>query len=174
MIVRLIHRLLSSHSGNAYVEFGLLCPLLVTALGSVADFGLSIWSRARLSDAVSHGAQYASVVGPGVSGANVQSAVSKALTPLSNVSVTVTGPACYCVSGSPAQQQLWSNFSSGSCAAHPANGSALSSGLGTCPNGNAPGVYVQIAATYTYSPIMPFYAHLAPTVLTENGVVRLQ
>lgn len=173
MIMQLKRWLLSSRPGNAYVEFGLLCPLLVTALGSVADFGLSIWSRARLSDAVSHGAQYAAVVGPGVSAANVQLAVSKSVTPLTGVSVTVPGPACYCI-GSPPQLQFWSNLSAGSCAAHPANGSTLSSGLAACPSGNAPGVYVQISATYTYSPIMPFYAQAASPTLTEKAVVRLQ
>jgi Flp pilus assembly protein TadG len=173
MIERLKCRLLSRHSGNAYVEFGLLCPLLVTALGSVADFGLSIWSRARLSDAVSHGAQYAAVVGPGVSGVNVQSAVSKAVTPLTGVSVTVPSPACYCI-GSPTQLQLWSNLSSGSCAAHPGTGSTFSASLTTCPSGNAPGVYTQITANYTYSPIMPFYAQVANPTLTEKAVVRLQ
>jgi Flp pilus assembly protein TadG len=163
MMMQLKRRRLSSSRGNAYVEFGLLCPLLVAILGSVADFGLSIWSRARLSDAVSHGAQYAAVVGPGVSGANVQSAVSKSVTPLSGVSVTVTGPACYCVSGSPAALSDWSSWASGAC-----------SKAGNCASGDAPGLYMQIAATYTYSPIMPFYAKLASATLTENAVVRLQ
>jgi hypothetical protein len=163
MIMQLKRWLLSSRPGNAYVEFGLLCPLLMTTLGSVADFGLSIWSRARLSDAVSHGAQYAAVVGPGVSGANVQSAVNKSVTPLSGVSVTVTGPACYCISGSPASLSFWSSWANGTC-----------SKAGSCASCNTPGLYMQIAATYTYSPIMPFYAKLASATLTENAAVRLQ
>ena len=160
MILWLKRRILSKRPGNAYVEFGLLCPLLVTALGSVADFGLSIWSRARLSDAVSHGAEYAAVVGPGVSGTNVQSAVTKAVTPLTGVSVTVTGPACYCVSGSPAALSYSGTYSNGACS-------------GTCTN-SSPGLFVQISATYTYSPVMPFYERFASTTLTENAVVRLQ
>jgi len=159
MILWLKRCILSNRPGNAYVEFGLLCPLLVTALGSVTDFGLSIWSRARLSDAVSHGAEYAAVVGPGVSGTNVQTAVSKAVTPLTGVSVTVTGPACYCVSGSPATLSYSGTYSNG-CS-------------GTCLNSN-PGLFVQISATYTYPPIMPFYQQLANTTLTETAVVRLQ
>ena len=157
-------RTISNRRGNAYVEFGLLCPLLVMTLGSVADFGLSVWSRARLSDAVSNGAEYAAVVGPGVSGTNVQSAVTSSVTPLSGVSVTVTGPACYCVSASsasnPATLTYSSAYTSGTC-------------TGTCPNAT-PGVFVQISATYTYSPLMPFYQQFASTTLTENAVVRLQ
>jgi Flp pilus assembly protein TadG len=160
MIVQLKRWLLFGHSGNSYVEFGLLCPLLVTALGSVADFGLSIWSRARLSDAVSHGAQYAAVVGPGVSGANVQSAVTKAVTPLTGVSISAPSPACYCVSSSPA--------SLASSSASPCSGSCGSGGTGNL------GIFIQITATYTYTPIMPFYAKLANTTLTEKAVVRLQ
>ena len=160
MSMHLKRRLLSSRPGNAYVEFGLLCPLLVTALGSAADFGLSIWSRARLSDAVSHGAQYAAVVGPGVSSANVQSAVSKSVTPLTGVSVTAPAPACYCVSGSPATLA--------SSNASPCSGSCGAGGTGNL------GIFVQITATYTYSPIMPFYARLTSPTLTEKAVVRLQ
>jgi hypothetical protein len=89
----------------------------------------------------------------------VQSAVTRAVTPLTGVSVTVTGPACYCVSGSPASL-VYSTTYSGTCP-------------GTCTN-SSPGLFVQISATYTYSPVMPFYQRFASTTLTENAVIRLQ
>jgi len=86
--------------------------------------------------------------------------VTKAVTPLTGVSVTVTGPACYCVSGSPAALTYSGTYSSGACS-------------GTCLN-SSPGLFVQISATYTYSPIMPFYERFANSTLTETAVVRLQ
>jgi hypothetical protein len=44
----------------------------------------------------------------------------------------------------------------------------------TCASGNLPGTYVGINATYTYSPLMPFYTSFASTTLTEAAIVRLQ
>jgi len=156
MIAWLRRCTLATRPGNAYVEFGLICPLLVTTLGSVADFGLSIWARSVLSSAVSNGSQYAALAGPTVTATNVQSAVSKAVTPLTGVTVTITGPGCYCTSGTPVSIAPASNCST------------------VCASGNMPGTYVQISAAYTYSPVMPFYSEFASTSLNETAVVRLQ
>jgi Flp pilus assembly protein TadG len=156
MIARLRRWTLGTRPGNAYVEFGLICPLLVSTLGTIADFGLSIWARSRLSAAVSNASQYAAVAGPNVTSANVKSSVAQSVTPLSGVTVTITGPGCYCTSGTPASMK-------------PASACTT-----VCASGNMPGTYVGITATYTYSPLMPFYATFASTTLTETSIVRLQ
>jgi len=157
---------LATRPGSAYVEFGLLCPLLVTTFGSVADFGLSIWARSRLSAAVSYGAQYAAIAGSAnVTAANVKSAVSSSVTPLTGVTVTITGPACYCTSGTP--------VSASPASPSTTTGSPPSCSNSTCASGSV-GMYLKIAASYTYSPVLPFYAELASTALSETAIVRLQ
>jgi len=169
MITRLRRWTLGTRPGTSYVEFGLLCPLLITTFGSVADFGLSIWARSRLSSAVSNGAQYAALAGPGsLTAAHVQSAVSSAVTPLTGVTVTITpstGLGCYCTSGTPVSMTP----------ATPAtpSGSPPSCSGATCASGSV-GMYVGITANYTYSPLMPFYSEFASTALSETAIVRLQ
>lgn len=164
MIAWLRRWTLATRPGNAYVEFGLLCPFLVSTLGSVADFGLSIWARSVLTSAVSNGSQYAALAGPAAPGlaANVQSAVSKAVTPLTGVTVTITGPNCWCTSGTPVSMTP----------ASPPGCTGVNCSV--CASGNMPGTYVQISASYAYSPIMPFYAEFASTTLNETATVRLQ
>jgi Flp pilus assembly protein TadG len=156
VIARLRRWTFGTRPGNAYVEFGLICPLLVSTLGTIADFGLSIWARSRLSAAVSNASQYAAVAGPTVTSANVKSSVAQSVTPLTGVSVTITGPGCYCTSGTPVSMTSTTHCTT------------------ACASGNMPGTYVGIAATYTYSPLLPFYAAFANTALTETSIVRLQ
>jgi len=162
MIARLRRWTLGSRPGNAYVEFGLICPLLVSTFGTVADFGLSIWARSRLSAAVSNASQYAAVAGAAATSANVKSSVTQSVTPLTGVSVSVTGPGCYCTSGTPASMTPVSG------------GSYTPPCTTTCASGSKAGMYVGITATYAYSPLMPFYATFANTTLTETSIVRLQ
>jgi hypothetical protein len=150
------HHASGRRAGNAYLEFGLLCPLLVATLGGVADFGLSIWARSRLAAAVSNGSQFAELSGPTVSAANVKLAVARTAAPLAGVAVTVSGPACHCISGPPAALAPPSHCST------------------ECASGGLPGSYVQISASYNYDPLMPFYAAFAGTTLTETAIVRLQ
>jgi hypothetical protein len=125
--------------------------------GGVADFGLSLWARGRLSDAVNFGASFAYAGGPSGSTAAVQTAVQNAAnSSLAGTTVSVTGPACYCLSGTPV-----------STPAAAACGS-------TCSGNITPGKYVMINATYIYSPILPLYSEVASTSLNEFAVVRVQ
>ncbi len=144
--------------GNAILEFAFVFPVLLALIGGVADFGLYIWTRARLLDAISYGAQYAFLVGTatGANG-NIQSAVQKvANSSFSGTTVTVTGPACYCISGSnPA------TMATQSCAVK-------------CGGVALPGTYVIIQASYTYSPIFPVLSTYLNTTMYENITLRVK
>jgi Flp pilus assembly protein TadG len=142
--------------GAAALEFALMFPVLLTMIGGVADFGLALWSRGRLSDAVTHGASYAFIAGPGVATATVRSAVQKAAdASLTGTTVSVNGPTCFCNSGTPVTS------TSAVCGS-------------TCTGGVAAGKYVVINASFTYAPIFPLYRTVASTTLNESAVVRVQ
>jgi hypothetical protein len=157
------------HRGVVAVEFALVAPVLLLLLGGVVDFGLLIAGRSQLANGLAQGAQYASQQGPPVSVTAVQNIVKEGsslagVKPL--VDVTVTGPACYCASGSPislspSEPPLTSNFT---C-------------TGSCPNqagSTSPGIYLTIVATYQFQPLMPLYSRLASPVNRQATRVRLQ
>jgi Flp pilus assembly protein TadG len=159
--------------GIAAVEFALIAPTLLLLLGGVADFGLLMVGNGQLANGIAQGVHYALLTGPSVVGtgsgtATVQSVVKSAAA-LSGVkpavTVTVTGPACYCVSPtSPATLTSAPSRLSGSytCA-------------GSCPSqAAAPGAFLIITASYAYQPLMPLYSKLANTTVSETVTVRLQ
>jgi Flp pilus assembly protein TadG len=147
-------RLAAGRRGSAAIEFAIACPVMLTMFGGLVDFGLAYWDKGMLANAVAQGAYYAYLTGPSVSGATIQTMVQKA-SKLSGVSATVTGPACYCISGSPLA------LAAASCNS-------------TCGDTTTAGSFVQISATYTYSSILPLYSKLNNPTLTETTTVRLK
>jgi Flp pilus assembly protein TadG len=153
--------------GIAAVEFALVAPVLLMILGGIADFGLLMVGKSQLSDAVGQGIQYALASGPSVAGATVRNLI-QAAAPLAGlvptVTATVTGPACYCTSGTPVALVTPSTALTGSYTC-----------TGTCAgSGVAPGAYIIVTATYSYQPIMPFYSNLSTTTVSETATARLQ
>lgn len=149
-----LRRAMYDRRGVAAIEFALITPVLLLMLGSLADFALAFRTRGLLASSVAQGAQYAFLVGPTVAAADVQSVVEQPMA-LPPADVTVTGPACACLSGTPA-------------APTPTPCSQ------TCPDQTLPGTYLTISAHYTYAPLLPVYSGLANPVLAESATVRLQ
>jgi Flp pilus assembly protein TadG len=144
----------SDRRAVAALEFALVAPLLLLLLGGVVDYALAFVSKGILSASVSQGAQYAALAGTSATAANVKSVVQKTLS-LPSANVTVSGPACYCVMGTPAV--------------------ATSKTCGqSCSDSSIPGTYLTIAASYTYTPQMPLMSKLGNTVLTESAWIRVQ
>lgn len=143
--------------GIAALEFVVVAPVLLTALASLADFGLVLGNRTQLAAAVDAGAAYAFAQGQtvsetkgSVSATDVQAKVLAA-TAL-GATVSVTGPATYCIVNAAL--------------------SAAAAGS-TCSDGNPPGTYMIITASYQYEPMLPVYSLMATTTLTETASVRL-
>jgi Flp pilus assembly protein TadG len=153
--------------GVAAVEFALIAPVLLMVLAGITDFGLVEFGKSQLANGLAQGVQYALLQGASVTAANittvVQAGASRAgLAPA--VTVTVTGPACYCVSGTPAALVTPSTALSASYTC-----------TGTCPSPEvAPGVFVTIAATFVYAPVMPLYSQLASPTVHETAIARLK
>jgi Flp pilus assembly protein TadG len=157
--------LLAARSGTALLEFALIAPILLAVIGGLADFGLAFFDQSQLADAVTAGSQYAfsqGQINQTAQATDVQQKVQNALT-LAGASVTITGPTIYCVTRNTAANPPTTSFSTNAAVAgQPCNS-----------NGNLPGLYMTITASYTYSPIMPLYSQLAQTTLQEVAYVRL-
>ncbi len=155
----------SRQRGAAAVEFALVAPVLLLLLGGVTDFGGVMAAKSQLANGLAQGVQYALLVGPSVSGSTVQGivrtgAANAGLGP--TVLVTVTGPACFCPSGSPV---VLSNTSTALSATYTCTG--------TCPV-TSPQAFMTVTASFTYSPLMPFYSGLASPTVSETVTVKLQ
>lgn len=147
--------------GSAAIEFAIACPVMLVFFGGLVDFGLALWDKSMLANAVSQGAYYAYVIGYSVTNANVQTLVQNS-SGLNNVTATVTGPACsgstcscYCITGTPLA------LVAATCNT-------------ACSDTTTSGYFVKIVANYTYSSILPAYSHLNNPTLTESTIVRLK
>jgi Flp pilus assembly protein TadG len=146
---------LRSRRAVAAMEFALVAPLLAMLLGGTVDFAMLNNGRGQLAIAVSSGAAYAFLNSTTVTAASMKTMVENtSFLPTGTVVATVTGPACYCVTS----------------AVMPASTVTCGS---TCSGGTT-GNYMIISATYTYTPVMPYFSSLATTLLTENATAPLQ
>jgi len=143
-----------AQDGVAAVEFGLLAPMLLLIVAAVVDLGLAYSAEIKVQQSAQAGAQYALL--HGFDSTKISSAVRSA----TNLSVSAN-PAptqqCGCLSGS-----IVTLSGTPPC-------------LITCGNGLTPGVYVQVNAQASYTPLIPYATLLSsPTTLTSQAQVRIQ
>lgn len=149
----------------AVLEFALIVPVLLTILAGISDFLLAYSDHIQIASGLANGAAYAfnqaqnvSGTAPPASSSDVQTKVLSSIN-LPNVTASVSGPSLNCISSS---------------ASTPPAAILTSATVGSaCPNGQMPGTYMVLSASYLYTPLMPFYSTLASLTLTENAVVRL-
>ncbi|HTB45351.1 MAG TPA: TadE/TadG family type IV pilus assembly protein [Acetobacteraceae bacterium] len=151
--------------GVAAVEFAITLPILLYFMGGITDFGIVFYRQSCLSTAVAAGAQYASLTdqrSPPVSAATVQTVMQNAAAqsmPNVTTTATVTGPACYCITGSSPNSTMGSAVTCGSA----------------CATGGTAGKFVQLTLTSTYNPILPLFSRvIGAQTLSKTAWVPLQ
>jgi Flp pilus assembly protein TadG len=142
------------NAGSVAVEFAVAIPFVLVLLAGLIDTAFLVRAKMRLSNGVAAAGRYATLAGPSVSSTTLSGVVS-ASSNLTGATATVTGPACYCTSGTPAA------LASATCGS-------------TCGDGSSGATYVKIIGKYTYSPIMPGYSAIVGGNLTETVVAQLQ
>lgn len=158
--LRRLRRRIVERRGNAILEFAFIFPVLLTLFGGTADFGLFIWTRSRLVDAVSYGGQYAVLIGTGAgANTNITSAVTNVIgAAFTGTTVAVIGPACYCLTGNNP----------------PTIAPAASCGTKCASNNTLPGTYVNIQTSYTYTPLFSIFSNYLSTTMYEGVTMRVQ
>ena len=148
--------------GVSAVEFGLAAPVFLAALSPLIDLGLAFSQQIRVNQAVEAGAAYAAV-NPYNSGTSWSSGVSSAITNATTLTVNpvVGSQTCGCPN---ATNTAISNVGTPPCTVPPQS---------NCSDGTAPGYYVTISATATYTSVMPYPIINNPT-LSSQAVVRIQ
>lgn len=144
----------------AALEFAIVAPVIATFLAAAADYGLAMWSRSCLSNAVAQGAYYAFLTGTSVIPATVQTMVAN-VSSLGTIGITVTATAtdptlCYCPTGTPASL-----------------GSAVAC-TSKCTDGLTAGNYVKISASAPLKTFMPLMSLLSGKQISDTVVVRLK
>jgi hypothetical protein len=150
-------QLVRCRRGVAAVEFALVCSLLLLLLGGIADFGLALWAKSRLANAVAQGLQYA-YLDPSVPDGVIKDLVEDSSS-LAGVVAMVTRHGCYCIEDAP-----------------PRLGNSSVNCNSTCPSDNAKaGTYVSITATYSFNAILPGFSTMAATTtVTEAATARIK
>jgi Flp pilus assembly protein TadG len=144
----------------AALEFAIVAPVVAAFLAAAADYGLAMWSRSCLTNAVAQGAYYAFLTGTSVTPATVQTMVAN-VSSLGALGVTVTATAsdptlCYCPTGTPASL-----------------GPALANCTVQC-SGLTAGNYMTISASAPLKTFMPLMSLLSGKQISDTAVVRLK
>jgi Flp pilus assembly protein TadG len=172
-----LYAALANRSGIAALEFVAMAPLLIVTFGGVTDLGIAIWDHMTTAAAVNAGADYAankfqqgSLTATGVPAylANVAGAVaaaSRSGATLTTANIVVT----------------WNNSTTGAnfgmCYCVPASGvfpGAATACGGACPDQTTAGQFVQIQATYDYTPFSPVDQPFLSGSYTDTALVRVQ
>ncbi len=156
--------LVRDRRGMSAVEFGVAAPIFLGVLMPVVDLGRAYSQQIQTRQAVQAGALYASVnmYNTGTWSTNVSNAVTNSTTLA--VSPTVGAETCGCP-----------NSTSTDISSHDTLTTCGRTNGGTdCSDGSAPGYYVTITGTLSYSPVMPYSILADPTTLSAQAVVRIQ
>jgi len=160
-----LSRRLIRRRATAALEFALASPLLMIAMGGVADLGRAQYNRVMLANAVSAGAEYAYITGITVSLPNITSVIQNSSSlPNASTSVTVTysgvspgvpSVGWYCVTGSGPTV-------------------TLSTSGGTCSDGSTAGYYISFKATYTFTGLLNGFMSASSQTMSEQATVKIQ
>lgn len=141
-------RLIRCRDGVGAVEFALLLPILLTLLLGVADFGLAVNEKMRLTSAARAGAQWAYKKAGDTGG--VALAVQQAAGLDAGRITIATQSFCGCVSGAAVACD------------------------GTCNDGNGVRSYVTVTVSENWSPLIISTVMASPVTLSGTVTLRLK
>jgi Flp pilus assembly protein TadG len=156
----------SDNRAVAALEFALTAPLVLLFLGAASDYGMMVWDRNCLVNAVAQGGYFAFRTGTGVTKTSVETLVAE-VSSLQNVNVTASDPTkCYCPTATTVPATLGPAVScTSTCAAIDGNNSDTTT----------PGNYMKINATYTLGGFFNLGGlSTAGMTLSETVTVRLK
>jgi Flp pilus assembly protein TadG len=160
-----------NRDGNVTIEFAFVAPILVVLIMNILDFSRLIWARMEVDYSAQMGAQAAyktcstSALPAKTNCASLNTTVTTAIQATSlGTGVTLTSgyptETYYCVSGTTLQ----------SVATYP---SAPPADCATYGSASAPGDYIEVDVTYSYTPIFAGLSLASAQTLTGKSMERL-
>jgi Flp pilus assembly protein TadG len=144
--MQLARKFLRDTSGAVAVEMAILIPLFSTMMLGISDFGMAMYQKMEVNNAVQAGTAYA-MFHRTETFATMQGNITVAMSAATGLAgVTATLPTEF--TGCPTASGIVAG--STSCAGVPA------------------GVYVTVSATYSYSPILPWPGFAASTTVSQT------
>lgn len=141
-------RLYGCRAGVGAVEFALMLPILVLLMVAVADFGLAVNEKMRLTTAARAGAQAAYKASGDTAGVVV--AVQQA-SGLDAAAITIASQkSCGCMSGAAVACD------------------------GTCADGNGVRTYVAVSVSESWAPVIVSSVMDAPITMTGTAILRVK
>jgi Flp pilus assembly protein TadG len=137
-----------ARDGAAAIEFALVAPILLALLVPLIDLGMGSYIKAQVQTAAQAGAEYAEM--RGWNPLAIRQAVLNA-TGLTALSVTPS-VSCGCISGTSIVTATCGNY---------------------CPSGRPPGTYVTVAASASYTSLIPYPGLDRTTTFRASSVVRI-
>lgn len=144
----MLMRLFRCRDGVGAVEFALMLPILVALMVAIADFGLAVNEKMRLTSAARAGAQVAYKASGDLSGVVAAVQMASGLN-ADNISVT-SQKTCACLDGSAV-----------AC-------------TGTCSDGNSVRAYVTVSVSEQWSPVIVSTVMSGPVTMTGTAVLRVK
>lgn len=161
-LTSIVQQLRGATRAAAAVEVAIAFPVLFLFFAGMVDLGMANLGRSRLNNAVGAGSHYAFLTGKNVTAANIKTVVEnladmRTSSNLPLVTANVTGPSCFCVTGSGGTLAMVAT----ACTA-------------LCADSTRPSLYVSINATYPYTPMLPAISTFMPASFTAAATVQLQ
>lgn len=174
-----LRRCRANVSGVAALEFAASAPILLLIFGAVIDLGVAIWDHLTTVSAVQAGADYAIYQYQNPANQPTSSTLSTYLTDVKGaVTASSRGGATLSTTNVVV---TWNNATNnanfGSCYCLPSSGTwpGVTSTCGsTCADGTLAGQFVQIQATYQYTPMSPADTPFLSGNYTDSVWVRMQ
>jgi Flp pilus assembly protein TadG len=172
--------------GIAAVEFAFLVPVFLIMLMGVIDISQLLSDYYQLDQAVAAGAQYAALNAANVTSTNGAALATAIATTVESANGSAWANDTVVVNNGPSVSVTNGSSSSGGTAANANDYYCLTGsppswvwGTGyttatTCSAGGNAGKFVTITASYSYVPILKFYAFIGRRTLTQNAAVQVQ
>jgi len=180
----ILPRALKNTRASAAVEFAILAPVFGLILAGAIDFGGVVFTKFRIENAASAGANFALVNAANITaanGANLASQISAVIASSgsaasdTNTVVVNNGPTASYANGSTTPSGTAANAGNCYCPTSTAGtvswGSAATCGS-ACAGGGLAGKFITIAANRNYTPFFSDYGIVADGTITVKVMVQ--
>ena len=180
-IAGFLRKLRQRNDGVSAVEFAVLAPILLFILAATLDFGMVLYARFNLNEAVSASINYAMVSATNVSfmnGASLATSLAAIIPSAFGANVVINnGPATQRTGGATTTSGTATNADL--CYCPTLSGTAISWGssatcASACSKGGVAGKFVAVTAIESYTPLFSNYGIVQSGIISISALAQVQ